>query len=249
MCKERNKGHISKNKFYRCLSYKMNLCPLCAYSSKHIKEHKNSIIDYDEKYYICEKHNKRFTSFCEDCQKNLCQLCLKEHKEYKNEKEKENIHEIINFKDLIPEKDEQSNHIKELTYKINQFKNIIDEYINKLKKVKKCIEIFYIINIDILTSLSSNNINYEILYNYGQMKKADIIKDMNHIINNNSDNNNIKNILNMYDKMTTKYNDEITINYNIRKKNKITLFSDIFIKNNKDNCKIIIEDEEYGLLN
>ena len=39
-----------------CNKYNINLCPLC--KSKHNNTHK--IINYNDKYYICKKHNKEY---------------------------------------------------------------------------------------------------------------------------------------------------------------------------------------------
>ena len=47
--------------------------------------------------------------------------------------------------------------------------------------------------------------------------------------------------------MKNKDNDEININYIIIN-DRAKLFDEHFIKNNKNNCKIIIEDNEYELL-
>ena len=53
-CKEKNKSESYNNIFYRCNSCKINLCPICR--NNHDKTH--YIIDYDQKNYICEKHNQ-----------------------------------------------------------------------------------------------------------------------------------------------------------------------------------------------
>ena len=52
-CKHRNKSNTFNNEFYLCYECKMDLCPLC--KSIHDKTH--SIINYDNKNYICNKHN------------------------------------------------------------------------------------------------------------------------------------------------------------------------------------------------
>ena len=53
ICKNRNKSNTFNNEFYVCYECKMNLCPLC--KSIHDKNH--PIINYDNKNYICNKHN------------------------------------------------------------------------------------------------------------------------------------------------------------------------------------------------
>ena len=53
---------------FLCLKCNMNLCPLC--KSLHDKTH--SIINYDNKNYICNKHNEKFVKYCEECKIDLC---------------------------------------------------------------------------------------------------------------------------------------------------------------------------------
>ena len=67
----------------------MNLCPLC--KQKHDKKHK--IIKYEDKYYICDKHNKEYYSYCHSCKQDLCVLCSKNHE----------FHPIIPYSKAIPE--------------------------------------------------------------------------------------------------------------------------------------------------
>ena len=229
-CNINNKSNTYNKLFFRCNTCNINICPLCA--DKHDKNH--NIINYDDKNYICCKHNKIYNSYCDTCKSNICLFCEKEHKD--------NEHKIINYVELLPNMNKVNDNIKEIKNKIDKFNNIIDDIIKKLKKVKENIEYYYNINIDIINSLNKNHMNYEILYNYNKIKDIEIINDINKIINNNE---NINNILNIYKKMINKYNDKIIINYKIQ--DKIKLFGYDFIINNKDNCKMIIEDKEYEL--
>ena len=57
----------------------MNLCPLC--KSIHDKSH--SIINYDDKNYICIKHDETFLKYCEGCKIDLCLSFVNEHKDHK----------------------------------------------------------------------------------------------------------------------------------------------------------------------
>ena len=84
-----NKSETFKNQFYICHSCNISLCPLC--KSCHDKEH--HIIDYDLKDFSCKEHNESYISFCNDCKKDLCVLCLKEH----------SGHKVINYGDIMPE--------------------------------------------------------------------------------------------------------------------------------------------------
>lgn len=90
ICKKVNKSNTFKNKFFRCISCKLNICTLC--KSNHDKSH--NIINYDEKYYICEEDNEYYNSYCNTCQKNICMVCEEDHNE----------HEIISFGKIVTKK-------------------------------------------------------------------------------------------------------------------------------------------------
>ena len=67
-CKNKNKSNTFNNEFFICYQCNMNLCPLC--KSIHDKTH--SIINYDNKNYICNKHNEIFVQYCTN--DSLCLL-------------------------------------------------------------------------------------------------------------------------------------------------------------------------------
>ena len=235
-CKINNKGNSYENMFFICCSCNINLCPLC--KNEHDKSH--NIINYDDKNYICINHNQRFNSYCETCRKNLCLFCEKEHQE------KEKSHKLINYLEILPKMESVNKNFNDLKERINCFNYNIDELIRKLNIVKENMKYYCDIYEDIKTSIIKNNMNYEILYNYNNIKEIDIINDINNIINNKY---NIGNILDIYDKMTNKFNDSIIVNYNLKKEvSMIRLFGESFVKNNKNNCKIKIEGKEYELL-
>ena len=56
ICKNNNKSISYNNIFYKCLTCNNNICPLC--KCNHDKNH--IIINYDEKYYICNEHNEKY---------------------------------------------------------------------------------------------------------------------------------------------------------------------------------------------
>ena len=91
ICKEKNKAETFNNDFYICITCKQKLCPMC--KQKHEKENnEHNIINYDQKFCVCHKHNDSFVEYCEDCKENLCLLCAEEHIE----------HKTVSFKSLIP---------------------------------------------------------------------------------------------------------------------------------------------------
>ena len=129
-CKNVNKAEAFNNKFYKCLSCKQNLCPIC--QNRHNKSH--YIVDYSQKNYICEIHNEKYDSYCNLCKKNLCFICSNEH---------DNSHNIFALKTIISKID--YNQFDSLKINIDILKNEINYFIEKLNKVKEGIDIYYII--------------------------------------------------------------------------------------------------------
>ena len=187
---EKDKSIIFENKFNRCLSCKMNLCPLC--SSSHINK-KHNIIDYDNKNYICELHYELYNSYCQNCKKDICVICEKDH----------NKHEIIYYGSIIPDVNKMKNNFKELRNKIEEYKNFILEVINKLNSVMENLDIYYKINNDILSKFEMKNRNYLILQNMNNINISiyNCIEDINNIINCKSIDKSIINTINLYNKI------------------------------------------------
>ena len=99
ICKNNNKGDTHNNEFYICNNCNKNICPLC--KSIHDKNH--NIINFNDKNYICKKHNDIFNKFCKACNENICIFCEEEHKN----------HDIIDLSSIIIKKDEFSKILKE----------------------------------------------------------------------------------------------------------------------------------------
>ena len=206
-CKIKNKSNTYKNEFYRCNICKINICPLC--KSNHNNNHK--IINYDNKNYICEIHNKEYIKYCKDCKSNICMICLKEHKN----------HSIINYEDLILSEEDNKKEINKLKEYINKINKNINDIIEILNKVKDNMNKYYNIYNNIINNYNYEKINYEILYNINEFNKYNniIIKDINEIINDNNINNKIKNIINIYNKMNNNNNKINNINYKTNNNN------------------------------
>ena len=174
ICKNNNKSISYNNIFYKCLTCNDKICPLC--KSNHDKQHK--IINYDDKYYICDKHNEIYFSYCEECKINLCALC-EEHKKHKR----------VLFSDILLKKEELVKINKQLKEKIYLFNNDIKMLINILNEMMNKINIYYKINEDIINNYDDNdkNRNYETLYYLNQYKndnnkKIDELKKIIEII-------------------------------------------------------------------
>ena len=231
ICKEKNKGNAHENIFHRCTKCKINLCPLC--KSKHDNSH--NIINYDLKDYICEEHNELYIEYCIECKKDICLSCENNHKN----------HETIFYKNIMRDINELKNDINEYKKEIDIFNYNIDDIINKLKKVKENMIIYYNIYKKMIDSYEIKNRNYIILKNLNEINN-NIIKDIK-VINNDNMNDKIYKILNIYNKMM--YINDITIIYNIGNKDrKVRLFGSKFVENNLGICKVLIDNKEYELL-
>ena len=231
ICQKSNKSITYNNEFNKCLTCDKNICPLC--KQNHDKEHK--IINYDKKYYICNKHNENYNSYCEDCKINICTLCDM-HKDHKK----------INFIDILPNKEDLNKKKKELKEAIISFDNSINMLINILNEVKDKIDIYYKINEDIINNYDDKNRNYETLFYLNQFKNNNIINDLNKIVESDSIKDKFNNVFNLYSKMNI---DEISINYEIKEyhQKQVKIFGKEFVERNKKNCKIIIDGKEQDL--
>ena len=240
ICKENNKNNTYKNEFYTCLSCDKNICPLC--KSSHDKSH--NIIKYEQKNFICQKHNEIYVKYCNQCKMNICIRCENEHKN----------HENIYYGDIISKEDENKKYLHELRESIDLLKKYIKQIIEKLKKVVDNLEIYYNIN-NIINKYDIKNRNYEILQNIKEFNNNNILDDINKINKEININNKINTIIDIYNKMSNKYLSEINIIYDINKKDKyieekedkINIFGSEFVKNNINKCKMIIDNKEYDL--
>ena len=235
ICKEKNKSESFNKSFFICNSCNINLCPLC--NSQHDKTHK--IINYEQKYSICNNHNKSYSFYCEDCNKDICMFCESKH----------NNHKIISYGKLVPDNEILENNNKELKDIINKTKNNIIEIINKLNKIMNDLDLYYKINNriyeDFNNNIENNNINYNLLYNIKEFNKnnENIINKLNEIDYNSNIINKFNNLL--YRNNNIKIN-QINMIYKINK-DEIRIFGDKFVKNNKNNCIIIYNNKEYPL--
>ena len=134
ICKKENKAESYQNIFYKCIQCDTNICIKC--QSKHQSEYnEHNIINYDDKNYICKKHNEKYSSYCKDCAINTCMYCEKEYILDEENEEKDNIeeeendekyykhqfHDVMNFTKILP-------NLKELKINFNKLKNKINEF-------------------------------------------------------------------------------------------------------------------------
>ena len=199
-CNQNNKANTFENIFYKCLSCKMNLCPIC--KSHHDKSH--GIISYDEKDFKCHIHNDSFISYCNKCKKNICIECEDEH----------DNHDVISLGKFFPNKNNLKNYYNELKGKIDKFNEIINEIKNKMNEVVKVMNIYYKIVSNHIDNYQTKKRNYQILQNINDFQNNKIIlDDITEIINERDIKIKIDYIFRIYNKIKDKKeNDEKAIN-------------------------------------
>ena len=235
ICKNKNKSNVYKNEFYLCYECKINLCPLC----KSIHDQNHSIINYDNKNYVCIKHNESaLFKYCEDCKIDMCLSCINEHKG----------HRVLSYEDKLVDVTNLKKRLNLLGNTINKFKMNLEETIKKFKKIIENMDIYYNINKNILNTYEKNkNKNYNLLSNLNYINSI-IDNEIDNIRFNYSFGNNLNKMLYLYSEMNNE-NIEISMNYlpNQSSQEKLRLFGDTFIDNNLFKCKIIYGEKEYEL--
>ena len=177
ICQVQNKGITNENKFYFCNTCKCNICPLCQ-SIHEKKYYKHSIIDYDDKNYLCKKHNDMYTKFCKTCNEDICIICKDEH----------NGHELIEFDKIFIKKEEFIKRMEELKQSIDKFRYKIDTIKKIFDKMIYILDIYYKINEDIISNFDMQKRNYYNLLNISDLMKNNklLIEDINNAINNDN---------------------------------------------------------------
>ena len=173
-CNMKNKGNSLNNEFFKCLKCNTNLCLLC--KSNHDMNH--NIIRYDQKNYICQKHNENYIKYCSECNLNICYSCDEEHEG----------HKTIFLGDIKPNIIETNNQLLEMKKIIDDFNNKIKAIIVKLNELVDDVNILYEINNTILNNYEKQNRNYQILQNvkgistnngiFEELKKLNKITDI-----------------------------------------------------------------------
>ena len=184
ICKFKNKGNSYNHEFFFCLSCKKNICLLC--KPKHDSNH--NIIKYDQKNYICQKHNDVFIKYCEDCHMNICFSCDTDHAE----------HKTITLVDLKPDLEESKKRIEEIKLMIDKLTTQINEITNKFNELIKDLKIYYEINNNILKNYEVKNRNYQVLQNVNEIINNKIFEKIKAINDNNDLKHKLGDIIDLY---------------------------------------------------
>ena len=168
----------------KCFNF---ICNNCIY--EHGRKFGHKIISIHNMNIYCSLHNKKFNSFCYDCNKNSCELCHISH-------EKKN-HNYKSFNDILSQFKSEEKSILNIQNEIrNQLKNlndIIERYNEDLKKTEHS---------EILKGYFEEYINY--FRNILQLKEKFISK-YNYNPNNYY---NLMNVLNLALPIIYDYNQE-----------------------------------------
>ena len=267
-CKINNKGNYS-NLFYKCLKCNYNLCSSCM--NNHELKHEK--IDYEVKDFICQKHIRYFSKFCQTCNINMCASCDEEHKGHETK--------FVGY--LDGDISEEKKTIAEIQNNIFTCNTKIKLILEKFNKLIECMLVYAEINDTILKSYINERPNYLIYQNLNEINLNNeifqSIKDINATINekdilsklidfynninfdntettfnklelkNNQKENKGKNISdNRMNKIINNIN-QMTLIYNVKHNmDKIRLFGEKFVKNNKNNCYLLIDGKQTELL-
>ena len=236
--KERN--NLNDNKFYNCLTCKMNLCSSC--KTEHDEKH--IVTDYELINYKCQIHGNSFISFCEDCNKNLCKLCEKTHKNQK--------HKIIDYRKILTNQNIRES-FNEFSGKLSEFLNIIQSMREIIDDVIYCMNIYFRINEIIMNNYEKENKNYQTLKNVKNITEFNKIvrKDIEQIINQKDIGARMKFVNKIYLKISNPSKKIIQFRYSLDIKSSLknpknVKFRNSLSKPNLPTIKTINENQEYN---
>ena len=155
---------------YKCLTCSKSngvsyyICEKCLKS--HNEKGQHETIKYDDKNYIC-LDNCEYSSYCETCKKDLCEICYKEHKN-KN-------HKITKYDDITPKILERQRELEEIKTKIENLKAGISQLVKNIEQAYEILDKYYKICKDIVDKYNSYNKekrNYHIIQNINFLEKS-----------------------------------------------------------------------------
>ena len=198
-CKMENITNTYQKSFYICRTCNQNICPIC--KQRHHNNQSHICVEYSQKDNICMKHNRLFISYCNSCKTDICMTCERDHY----------YHDIITYGALLLSNELLKSTINELNENINKLKNNSGEIKEeKINDFLKNLEIYYNISKFIIDSLDDKNLNFFILNNLNFIHQNNklIIDNIKKINNETNMENKTKIILDIYNKMSTKEENE-----------------------------------------
>ena len=186
------------NKFFICSKCKLFFC------ENHVNHQNKEHILIDLKKFdgVCKQHNKILFDYCDSCQKNLCKLCLNNHK----------FHNIIHIQENFIYDEEIHFYKKKIKQCENFIKNVEKDFIfikNYFEESFKKFKSFNILELNLIKNLietyenkiENDQYNFEIIKNIKNVINfSDYIKfNLNDDINKNNNNNiDLQKLINNY---------------------------------------------------
>ena len=201
-----------------------------------------------------------------DCKLNLCQFCEVEHKG----------HKAISFENIKQYMDKTKNKLPQIKSELDLFNKNIKEIIKCLNEFVEEINLCFQISNGLIDNYDLTTRNYYILQNIKEMSINNSLFEKIKTINESKDiyfkmsetielykNRDVKEeieeikesiipnsqeIKNNNDSFFKEVRNEFTIIYNVPKdKDTIVFFGKDFVKNNKNNCYLLIDDKKHEL--
>ena len=114
--------------------------------------------------FICVSHGKEFINYCEDCSKNICYSCSKEHFR----------HQVIHFSHLLP----SNKDIREGNKILAEMKRDLEKFKNSTKEIIKICESLISVKEIVLNNLKLaidfKKLNFYSILNYKNLLKTKI---------------------------------------------------------------------------
>ena len=244
-CKNKRSEFVdvgAEDKLYKCLECNSPLCSICM-KNKHDKSHQNMIFDYGLEKYLCKAHKEKIIFYCETCKENICDLCAYDHYE--------KDHKILYLKEIFEDRNIEDN-LNDFILKLEKCKKEMETMLNKIKTVYNNLDTYYRIANNLMTTYNQrhkNLITVKSINNLNNFSKS-FIGEIEKI-NQSQFGSKMEAIFELYDRLkipdTKENKDHSYIRYKIGKKRRFRIFGDEFVKNNKDNCKIIFNEKEQDL--
>ena len=177
------------NDFNKCLECSKALDHARYYCGEHSNSHFHKgdcMIKYNEKYFYCTEHFKKFICYCSTHKLNLCKDCIEGHKKVCNSK-------IIKFTSSL-NLTAIKNQLEDIQKKTETLKHlIVDEIQKMMNRSIEMIEKYKYIAYDIIAKYELNNNNtdlknYQIIKNIKNLKisNKEIIEDLDGLLKQNS---------------------------------------------------------------
>ena len=185
-CAKCRKTRIKVLEMYKCLTCTKNninkdasfyICNEC------LDSHKQHItVKYDDKNYYC-LDGCQYSSYCETCKRDLCEKCKKEHQNLN--------HEIIEYKEIIPEIKSRQEELKQIKEYLQNSKISIQNLLKMINDAYDALENYYNICNDILYNYDSFNKdlrNYHTIQNINflEISNKEVIEHLNYLIKNDN---------------------------------------------------------------